>query len=65
AAYFELAGGRLVKNPCYPEAAGIRSMKASDQKGTDSLPARPLYDLIGTDSLRFLNRPEDYSLLFS
>jgi glucose-6-phosphate isomerase len=65
AAYFELPGGRLVKNPCYPEAAGIRSMKASDQKGTGSLPARPLYDLIGTDSLRFLNRPEDYSLLFS
>jgi glucose-6-phosphate isomerase len=65
AAYFELTGGRLVKNACYPGAAGIRSMKVSELKGTGSLPARPLYDLIGTDALGFLNRPEDYSGLFS
>ena len=65
AAYFELEGGRLVKNPRYSGAAGIRTLKASEQKGTGSLPARPLYDLIGTGSLGFLNRPEDYPLLFS
>jgi glucose-6-phosphate isomerase len=64
AAYFELRGGRLVKNPYYPRAAGIRSMKAPGQKGTGSLPAGPLYDLIGTDTLGFLNRPEDYPELF-
>jgi len=65
AAYFELGGGRLVKNPRYPDAAGIRTMKASDQKGTGSLPGRSLYDLIGTGSLGFLNRPENYPELFS
>jgi glucose-6-phosphate isomerase len=65
AAYFELEGGRLVKNPRYSRAAGIRTLKASEQKGIGSLPARPLYDLIGTGSLGFLNRPEDYPLLFS
>ena len=65
AAYFELEGGRLVRNPRYPGAAGIRTMKASEQKGTGSLPARPLYDLIGTNQLAFLNQPEDYPELFS
>jgi glucose-6-phosphate isomerase len=65
AAYFELEGGGFTRNPRYPDAAGIRTMKAPDQKGTGSLPARPLYDLIRTGSLGFLNRPEDYPELFS
>ena len=64
AAYFELEGGGLVKNPRYRRAAAIQATKGSDQKGTGSLPARPLYDLIGTDMLGFLNRPEDYPELF-
>jgi glucose-6-phosphate isomerase, archaeal len=65
AAYFELAGGGFTRNPRYPDAAGIRTMKAHDQKGAGSLPARPLYDLIRTGGLGFLNRPEDYPELFS
>ncbi|MDD1660957.1 MAG: glucose-6-phosphate isomerase [Methanomicrobiales archaeon] len=64
AAYFELAGGRLVKNPWYPEVGRIRRLKASLLKGKESLPSRSLYDLIGTDTLGFLNRPEDYPLIF-
>jgi glucose-6-phosphate isomerase len=64
AAYFELEGDRLVKNPHYPGAADIRSMKAPLQKGTGPLPAGPLYNLIGTDALGFLNRPEEFPELF-
>ncbi|HVP25302.1 MAG TPA: glucose-6-phosphate isomerase family protein [Methanomicrobiales archaeon] len=65
AAYFELAGGSLVKNARYTIAAGIRTMDASRQGGLRLLPARSLYDLIGSESLAFLNRPEDYPELFS
>lgn len=65
AAYYELEGGALVKNPRYPGAAGVRIMHAPDQKGLGSLPVCPLYDLIGTESLGFLNRPEEYPELFS
>jgi glucose-6-phosphate isomerase len=65
AAYFELEGGALVKNPRYGEMAVVRVMHARDQKGLQSLPERPLYDLIGTESLGFLNRPEEYPDLFS
>jgi glucose-6-phosphate isomerase len=65
AAYYELEGGTLVKNPSYPMAARVRILHARDQKGLDSLPDRPLYDLIGTESLGFLNHPEDHPGLFS
>ena len=65
AAYFELEGGGLVKNTRYPGAADIRIMHAPDQKGLGSLPARPLYNLIGTESLGFLNRPEEYPEIFA
>ena len=65
AAYFEIAEDSLMKNPRYPSAAGVRVMHAADQKGPGSLPACQLYDLIGTENLGFLNRPEDYPELFS
>lgn len=65
AAYFELEGGRLVRNPCYPRAADARILQAGDQEGVRSLPGGPLYGLIGTASLAFLNRPEDYPELFA
>jgi glucose-6-phosphate isomerase len=65
AAYFELEGGKLVKNPRYPGAAGVRVMHARDQRGLHALPEGPLYDLVGTESLGFLNRPEGYPELFS
>jgi glucose-6-phosphate isomerase len=64
AAYFELAGGTLVKNPHYPDTPAVRILKASLQKGLGLLPVCPLYALIGTESLGFLNRPEDYPELF-
>jgi glucose-6-phosphate isomerase len=64
AAYFELEGGALVKNPRYPGAAGVRILDARDEKGLGFLPDRPLYDLIGTESLGFLNHPEDYREIF-
>ena len=65
AAYFELAGGSLVKNPRYAAPAGIRMMDAPEQGGLRFLPARHLYDLIGSENLGFLNRPEKYPRLFS
>lgn len=65
AAYFELEGGELEKNPRYPPVAGVRILVARDQPGIGLLPARPLYELIGTGSLRFLNFPEEYPELFS
>ncbi|MGE5831758.1 MAG: glucose-6-phosphate isomerase family protein [Methanomicrobiales archaeon] len=64
-AWFELEGGALVRNPRYPHAAGARILSARDQKGLDFLPRRPLYDLVGTKSLGFLNRPEEYPEIFS
>ena len=64
AAYFELAGGRLVRNPHYPRSTAIRTLNASFQEGLGLLPAGPLYSLIGTESFGFLNRPEDYPGLF-
>ena len=64
AAYFELAGGRLVRNPHYPRSTAIRTLNASFQEGLGLLPAGPLYSLIGTESFGFLNRPEDYPELF-
>ena len=64
AAYFELAGGRLVKNPHYPDTPAVRTLEASLQGGLGLLPACPLYALIGTESLGFLNRQEDYPELF-
>ena len=65
AAYFELAGGRLVKNPRYHATPDIRIFRASEQRGRIFPEAARLYDLIGTESLGFLNSPEDYPGLFS
>ena len=65
AAWFELEGGALVRNPRYPRAPEARILGATDQEGLRYLPRRPLYDLVGTDSLGFLNRPEDYPEIFS
>jgi glucose-6-phosphate isomerase len=65
AAYFELPGGRLVRNPRYPDPGEVRIMAAPEQRGLRLLPASPLYDLIGSESLGFLNRPEEYPELFS
>jgi glucose-6-phosphate isomerase len=66
AAYYELEGGALVKNPRYPATiAPVRAMDARDQAGLRHLPDSSLYDLIGTGNLGFLNRPEQYPELFS
>jgi glucose-6-phosphate isomerase len=66
AAYFELEGGTLRRNPRYPVAtAPVRVMAARDQPGPRLLPEGPLYDLVGTESLGFLNRPGDYPALFA
>ncbi|HTY53054.1 MAG TPA: glucose-6-phosphate isomerase family protein [Methanomicrobiales archaeon] len=65
AAFFELEGGRLEKNPRYPAMVQIREMEARDLEGQRTLPAKSLYALVGTGSLAFLNRPEDYPGLFT
>jgi glucose-6-phosphate isomerase len=66
AAYYELEGGALVKNPRYPPGtAPARAMDAGEQAAIAILPGGPLYGLIGTVSLGFLNHPGDYPELFS
>ena len=66
AAYYELAGGAMVRNPRYPgTTAPIRVMAARGQPGLRHLPPGPLYGLIGTESLRFLNRPGEFPEIFS
>ncbi len=65
AAWYEVEGRNLVRNPRYPSAAPARILTASSQEGPRSLPRRPLYDFIGSEHLEFLNRPEDYPSLFT
>ena len=65
AAYFELAGGELARNPRYTRPAPVRTLAAADQAGIGLLPGSPLYALIGSESLGFLNRPGDYPEIFS
>jgi glucose-6-phosphate isomerase len=64
-AYYELSDGRFERNPRYPGVPPLRILGAQDQGGLRTLPALPLYDLIGTGALGFLNFPEDHPDLFS
>ena len=66
AAYYELEGGALVRNSRYPAvAAPVRLMAGLDQPGLRLLPLGPLYSLISTGSLEFLNRPDEFPELFT
>jgi len=59
AAYYELEGETFTKNPHYPDIPVLRRRGPSDNGNL--LPDGPLYAMIGSESLSFLNRPEEYS----
>ncbi len=64
AAYYEMAGGKFVKNPRYPEVSEPGYVGRGNLR-PDSPLSVPLYSLVGDDEkLEFLNRPEAYSGLF-
>ena len=54
-AYYELSGGRVVRNPTYPEIPLLRICRASEIRPLLPLPECGLYDLVGSDYLGFLN----------
>lgn len=64
-AYYELSGGRLMKNPAYPDLPPLRSFSASAIRPKLPLPPGGLYDLVGSDHLAFLNFPEERGGIFS
>jgi glucose-6-phosphate isomerase len=64
-AYYELSGGRVVKNPAYPDLPPIRSFSASRIRSRLTLPPGVLYELVGSDHLTFLNFPEKEDGMFS
>ncbi|NYT16929.1 MAG: glucose-6-phosphate isomerase, partial [Methanomicrobiales archaeon] len=64
-AYYELSGGRLSKNPAYPDLPLLRSFSASQIRSRLPLPPGRLYELVGSDHLTFLNFPEKEGGMFS
>lgn len=64
-AYYELSGGKMVKNPAYPDLPLLRTFRASEIRSRLPLPAGGLYDLVGSDYLGFLNVPEEQSRIFN
>ncbi|MDD1718244.1 MAG: glucose-6-phosphate isomerase [Methanoregulaceae archaeon] len=64
AAYYEMAGQELVKNPRYPEVPEIACIRHGNVRPGSPLSV-PLYDLVGNEErLEFLNRPEAHPELF-
>ena len=64
AAYFELSGGELRKNPRYPDVPPVRSVRPKSGTRDPRIFSGPLYSLIGNaEALAFLNNPEHYSAI--
>lgn len=66
AAYFEMANGKFVKNPAYPERTALRLVTAQVPAGGSDAISDPLYQLIINRApvLDVLNYPEKYESLF-
>jgi glucose-6-phosphate isomerase len=64
-AYYELSGGKLVKNPAYGVVPPFRSLPASRVRSRLPFAAEGLYDLVGSNHLAFLNAPSEGNRLFS
>jgi len=61
AAYYEMEGGALVKNPHYPPVPPVRHCDPVEIQELGIERGVGLYDLVGRSrSVAFLNRPEDY-----
>jgi glucose-6-phosphate isomerase, archaeal len=66
AAYYEMIGGELKKNPQYPKVPPLRKLDAASGRGKHRFWKGPIYTLIGNeDALAFLNHPEEYSGILS
>lgn len=66
AAWYELAGNRLVRNPHYPDVPSVQEIKSP----APLLPAlgivSSLYDMVGNTVIPdMLNHPENYSTTFT
>ncbi|NYT06961.1 MAG: glucose-6-phosphate isomerase [Methanomicrobiales archaeon] len=64
-AYYELSGGKVVKNPAYPDLPLPRSIRASQIRPRLPFAEGGLYDLVGSDQLAFLNVPEKENSIFT
>jgi len=66
AAYYEMVGGELKKNPQYPGVPPARWLDAASGRGKHRFWKGPIYTLIGNeDALAFLNHPEQYAGILS
>ena len=66
AAYYEMVGGELKKNPQYPGVPPARWLDAASGRGKHRFWKGSIYTLIGNkDALAFLNHPEEYSEILS
>ncbi len=66
AAYYEMEGGALVKNPAYPHSAPVRHLAPVEVPELDLTRKTPLYDLVGRPrSVAFLNHPEQFMEIFA
>lgn len=65
AAYYEMEGGALVKNPRYPDAPPVRYRDPVEVPELRIRRGVGLYDLIGQSrSLAYLNHPEEFMEIF-
>ena len=61
AAYYELTGGIVQKNPAYPEVPPVRRMKNTRSILSYLGIGDTLYDFVGNDRIaHLLNHPENY-----
>lgn len=65
-AYYECEGERWVKNPAYSDLPPFRRILPTGIPELGLRHGNPIYGLIGSkESLRFLNRPEEYADLLA
>jgi glucose-6-phosphate isomerase len=61
AAYYELTGGGVLKNPAYPEVPPVRRVRNINSIIRELGDGNTLYDFVGNDRIaHLLNHPENY-----
>ncbi len=66
AAYYEMEGGVLVRNPRYPDAPPVRHLNPVEVPELGIKRGVRLYDLLGNPrSVAFLNHPEEFMEIFA
>jgi len=65
AAYYEMTGGRFIKNKHYAQVPELRLCSCPNIETGPVSQNVPLYEMVGKESiLGFLNRPEDFPEIF-